>query len=332
MKKLVSIIIPVYNTEKTVAACLESVLGQTYGSFEAIVVDDGSTDGATAICDAYGRKDARIKVIHRQNGGLSAARNAGLASAAGEYITFLDSDDLMSPTKLELMIGAMERYGADMSCCDVHAFRAEEHFEMSSYMGEADVPPVVSGREEAVWLFTRAFTGPVTWVWNKIYTRQLIGDTVFDTAVDIAEDTVFNAQIMAKLDKMVYIPQKLQHYYQRPGSQMNTGSGRIYLALGQAQLREYRLLEKTGGEPFQEVHLYSCLSKLALLETQAHFDKNKAVAQQLVQLYRQLLAENAGRMKSGKERAKTFCFLHMRALFHALKRKWYVAEEQRKAL
>lgn len=119
MKPRVTIIIPVYNVEKYLARCLDSVLGQHISCWEAVLVDDGSCDGSGAIADAYAARDGRFHVIHRQNGGLSAARNTGiewaLQNCMGEYLSFLDSDDWLHPQFLELMLDAMESTGAKVA-------------------------------------------------------------------------------------------------------------------------------------------------------------------------------------------------------------------------
>lgn len=93
MKELISVIVPVYNVEKYLRRCVDSILKQTYRNLEILLVDDGSTDGCAAICDDYGRKDVRVRVIHKENGGLSSARNVGIDAAMGELLAFVDSDD-----------------------------------------------------------------------------------------------------------------------------------------------------------------------------------------------------------------------------------------------
>ena len=115
----ISVIIPVYNMGPWLRDCLESVLAQTFTSFECILVDDGSTDDSPQICDHYAKKDDRFRVIHKANGGLSSARNAGLDDAAGEYIAFVDSDDVILPDYLKILYEALHQNDADMSICGV---------------------------------------------------------------------------------------------------------------------------------------------------------------------------------------------------------------------
>lgn len=119
---LISVIIPVYNTEKYLVECLDSVLAQTYTNYEAILVDDGSTDQSPAICDEYADRDPRFRVIHRENGGLSEARNTGLDVARGKYIYFLDSDDRLVPNTLEYAFNKLFETGADFVFFDGQSF------------------------------------------------------------------------------------------------------------------------------------------------------------------------------------------------------------------
>lgn len=113
-KNIVSVIIPVYKTEKFLKRCLDSILAQTYRDFEAILIDDGSPDRCGTICDAYAAKDKRLRVIHQTNQGLSAARNAGLNICRGEYIAFVDSDDYVAPEFLQVTIEKLRNARADM--------------------------------------------------------------------------------------------------------------------------------------------------------------------------------------------------------------------------
>lgn len=117
--KMVSVIIPVYNVEKYIRECVDSVIKQTYRDIEIILVDDGSTDSSGILCDEYAKNDLRIKVIHKQNGGLSSARNAGIEIATGDYLTFVDSDDYIALDMLEQLMYAIEHFDADFVACGI---------------------------------------------------------------------------------------------------------------------------------------------------------------------------------------------------------------------
>ena len=118
MEQLVSIIVPIYNVEKYIKECIDSIINQTYKNLEIILVDDGSPDCCPKICDEYSKKDKRIKVIHKENGGLSSARNAGLDVAKGEYVSFIDSDDVVDEKFIETLYNLCIENNCDISECN----------------------------------------------------------------------------------------------------------------------------------------------------------------------------------------------------------------------
>ena len=137
----ISVIVPVYKVEQFLPACVQSILGQTFADFELILVDDGSPDGCGALCDAYAGQDGRVRVIHQKNGGLSAARNSGIAAATGEFLAFVDADDIVAPDYLEQLYCALRSSGADMALCAVEDVNEDgtplEHPETSAAYGSS---------------------------------------------------------------------------------------------------------------------------------------------------------------------------------------------------
>lgn len=125
MTDLVTVIVPVYNTEKYIKKCVDSILGQTYTELEVILVDDGSTDSCPRICDSYAERDSRVRVIHKENGGLSDARNAALDIVSGSYVTFVDGDDYIEKNYVEYLYSLIKKYGADMSICSYKSVDAD---------------------------------------------------------------------------------------------------------------------------------------------------------------------------------------------------------------
>ena len=119
MKPLISVIVPIYKVEKYLAICVDSLLRQSYGNLEVILVDDGSPDECPAICDKYQNKDNRIKVIHKKNGGLSDARNVGLDIAQGEYVAFVDSDDFVDEDYIYKLYNALQQNGTSIAVCGI---------------------------------------------------------------------------------------------------------------------------------------------------------------------------------------------------------------------
>ena len=144
-KPLLSIIVPVYKVENYLQKCIDSILAQTFTDFELILVEDGSLDGCPALCDAAAAKDARIRVLHQKNGGLSAARNAGLDVARGEWIGFVDSDDYIAPEMYETLYKAVQSTGADLALCDYAAVDEAGIPCLPPYTGLAQ--RILTGRE-----------------------------------------------------------------------------------------------------------------------------------------------------------------------------------------
>lgn len=134
--KLLSIIVPTYNVRLYVGECVQSLLHQDYKNFEIIIVDDGSNDGSSEICDSLQRLDSRVKVIHQKNAGLSSARNSGLKVATGDYISFIDSDDLVSPTMFTELIDSLEKNNADVAICNFEVFNRENRYKGTRYIDE----------------------------------------------------------------------------------------------------------------------------------------------------------------------------------------------------
>jgi glycosyltransferase involved in cell wall biosynthesis len=213
---MISVIVPVYRVEKYIRLCVESILGQTYPDFELILVDDGSPDSCGAICDEYAAKDTRVRVIHKENGGLSDARNAGLDIARGEYITFVDSDDYIAPNMLELLLNKLERYGADISVCGYRMV-----FEDSSEtdeLPEEDKDFCMTGPEALKPLLEGAPHMPVA-SWGKLYRAELFADIRFPVG-RLHEDTFTTYRLVYKCGKVVCSGLRLYFYLQRVDSIM----------------------------------------------------------------------------------------------------------------
>lgn len=154
----ISVIVPVYNTEKYLDRCIRSIINQTFSDFELILVDDGSKDNSGFICDEWEKKDSRIKVIHQKNAGAGAARNAGLRVAKGEYIGFIDSDDWIEPQMYEVMYNAIEKYSADVGMCNISSrieFSIRTEFSMHESYDNRKFPFELKNQEEMLSIFFR---------------------------------------------------------------------------------------------------------------------------------------------------------------------------------
>lgn len=176
---MISVIIPIYNVEAFLSACLDSVVQQSHTDLEIILVDDGSTDSCPEICDAYAAADARIKVIHQQNRGLSTARNAGIESSSGEYITFVDSDDFILPDMLERLLELARRYDADYVQCGYNPCEENAVLQNTVYpCTEAEEPLIYDGPMDRVNAYLQRNTVYV-YVCGKLYSRRLFDEIRF---------------------------------------------------------------------------------------------------------------------------------------------------------
>lgn len=212
MTPKISIIIPVYNVEKYLVECLDSVLAQTFNDFECIVIDDGSPDNCPAICDEYARKDNRIKVIHKKNGGVSSARNVGLDAVRGEWVVFVDSDDWIDKRYLEVLYANAIKQGVDVSIGGTNAFKNGTFVRIYD-IGTFET--ILNPESIMLRMFDRKQTS-LRMGWCKLFKAQFIkdGKIRFDEAVMRAEDTLFfyNLYSSGKVAKIYFTPQPLYIY------------------------------------------------------------------------------------------------------------------------
>jgi len=213
----ISVIVPVYNVEKYLSRCIDSILNQTFSDFELILVDDGSTDNCGAICDEYAQKDSRIRVIHQENQGVSSARNHGVEAAMGEYVTFVDSDDWLDSVFLERMYQAMIRYDADMSVSNITQIRDEE-IAVPKF-GEEQVFDARGAVEYYARTYDDRFTGPMV----KMLRREIALKYPFPTDRTYAEDKAVTYKWFFESRKTVDIGDQLYYYRVREGSAMRSG-------------------------------------------------------------------------------------------------------------
>ncbi len=215
---LISVIIPVYNVEKYLRRCLDSVIAQTYQKLEIICVDDGSIDDSGKICDQYAVRDARIKVIHQENQGLSAARNRGLDAAEGEYIAFVDSDDYILEDMYKKMLDKLLNYNVDLCVCQWQY----EFSDGRQVVKRKNIDPTIYGRkaslEFARFLYMGNYeNGVVVAAWNKLYRRVLLDKIRFEGRIH--EDEAFCGRIMAK-NISVYVMEEQFYVYAQNGDSL----------------------------------------------------------------------------------------------------------------
>lgn len=206
---LVSIIIPIYNAEKTIERCINSILNQTYKDFELLLLDDGSTDTSGLICDSFAENDIRIKVFHKENSGVSDTRNQGIAMAVGEYLQFVDSDDWLAPDATRFFMRTMKEHRCDMVIADFYRVIGERvaqkgDIEKDGIMGRADYAASMLQKPEDFYYGV---------LWNKFYKKSIVDkyDIKMDTAVSWCEDFMFNMEYVRHVDTVFAL--KIPVYY-----------------------------------------------------------------------------------------------------------------------
>lgn len=268
----ISVIVPVYKVEPYLRKCLDSIVGQTYRNLEIILVDDGSPDNCGAICDEYAAGDERIKVIHKENGGVASARNAGLAVASGDYIGWVDSDDWIETDMLEYLLAGAQRHGADIAVC-----------------GRVEVYPnrrVPQGWEnEEIWDAEQALGLLLeddllrNYLCDKLWRRELFQDIYFPEGRNF-EDVATTYKLIEKAEKIVCLPECKYFYLQRENGIVRSRDIYNSMAYYKAEQERYLYLRERYPQ-FQErmecglvlsvVHTWErCLHAPAMVRRQYH--------------------------------------------------------------
>lgn len=215
----ISIIIPVYNVEKYIGRCVESLLRQTFEDIEIILVNDGSKDNSGRLCDETAKKDARIKVFHQENQGVSVARNTGISNASAEYIIFVDSDDFVAQTMCERLYKIITEKNCELVVCRAYDTDSEE---LISYPEEKDLPaPVVLDRDDGVFKMANPLENFCT-PWGKIFKKELVLNCKFPVGVPMAQDLHFVYSYLSFCEKIVFTEEKLYYYFAREDSTVHT--------------------------------------------------------------------------------------------------------------
>ena len=243
----ISVIVSIYNIEKYIARAVESICTQTYKNLEIILVDDGSTDNSGKICDEFAKKDTRIKVLHKENGGLSSARNEGIKIVTGDYIAFVDGDDWIDTSMYEDMLKAIQTYDADIAICNYKAVGREHTIDTST----EDIA-VFEGRETLKVFVEEDENYQIqNAAWNKLYKRNLMGELRFPEG-RLFEDIVYTTKLLVGSKRAVYINKAYYNYvFDRSDSIMNSkkverlltdqvtayrGKGEFLLSIGEKEL------------------------------------------------------------------------------------------------
>ena len=256
----VSILVPVYKAEKTLDACVESILAQSYADFELLLIDDASPDHCPEMCDAWAKSDRRVRVIHRKNGGLSAARNTGIETARGRYIVFVDSDDFLEPDTIRRAVAEQERTGAELVIFNlVYANDRGERWPTPDFTIFQD--EILD--EDGVWARYFALENQkiyYTVAWNKLYTAKLFADGLRFPEGKRYEDQFFMLDVLRRCQTVACLGYQGYRYVQHSGSTMAVagvapqlpGTPRVSAGMESLFCRERQL--PPGRGPFERRH------------------------------------------------------------------------------
>ena len=308
MNSLISVIIPVYKVEAYLTACVESVLRQTYQNFELILVDDGSPDNCPQMCDAFAARDSRIRVIHKENGGLSSARNAGIEIARGKYLAFLDSDDLWSPLFLERLYRAIQETGADFSVCLFRQFS-----ETPAVLTPDESKTELLTQRQAFECFFNERNVNMVVAPNKLYRRHLF-DAVRYPVGQIHEDEAVIHEIIGAAPTVAWVSE--EHYLYREAPNSITTSKFSLKRLDEMYAKEQRIrwFESHSMSDWANRTRVIYLSNLMRLyrTTQQELDDKTAarkVCRKLYETFRSVYSPELVRRESLKMRLRCLLFL-----------------------
>ena len=264
----ISIIIPVYRVEAYIYECIDSVLRQDYADFEIILVDDGSPDRCGAICDAYAAADPRVRVIHKENGGLSDARNAGLAHASGEYVLFLDSDDYWNdPHVLTRLTERVRLTGAELLNFSYQKF-FEDTGVTEPYFSETEsMPHPLTLPQQLSWLTQRGLY--IASACNKMIRRSLLDGLTFRRGV-FSEDIEWCAALLLRAGSVDFIPESFYCYRQRSGSIRHSIRDKNCRDLADAILRCLGLCQTADDGRREALLRYTAFQYGTFIANQAH--------------------------------------------------------------
>ena len=297
----ISIIVPVYNIIEYLPRCVESLRKQTYDKIEILLVDDGSTDGTSALCDALAAEDVRIRVFHKQNGGSSSARNLGIQEATGEYLGFVDSDDYVTNDYIDTLVREVDT--AQLVCAEY--FLVNENREECHKSELSSTDKKIMSANEAINMLQKqdAFQG---YLWNKIFLRDIIinENIWFDSRIKIWEDMLFCLKYLMKIETVCYVGKPIYYYVQRSSSAMNNNIWKENTQL--VALNEMWKTSKSIEGPFREYIKNYYANDLAGLLGKENFQDRKSIVQTIK------LIESMKAKLSFKHKVKVFIFKYIK--------------------
>lgn len=304
---LISVIVPVYNVERVLHFCIDSIIAQSYKDFELILVNDGSADNSGEICDQYAERDKRISVIHKENGGVSSARNVGIKKSKGEYICFIDADDYMEKSMIETMVHYMHTSQSDIVSCGVN-WVDEDGNTLSIKCGDE----CVLNQPDAIkCLLTNGIIREQ--VWDKLYKREVIHNVRFVEGKKI-DDVFWTYRAIGNARKIAVIKDALYFYTQRSSSVMGAG----YQDYWMQTLEAYQKRCDYISEAFPEVYdvsvsslINTCMYHMQMAQLS---DRNQKQIEQIQSVVKSKKSEKIYKNQVLKQKVWLWMFVHFPVL------------------
>lgn len=322
MNELTSVVVPVYKVEKYLDRCVESLVNQTYQNLEIILVDDGSPDRSPEICDEWEQKDSRIRVIHKPNGGVSSARNAGMEIAGGEWLFFMDSDDILPENALEGLLARQQTYEADLVCGSFYNMRTRDRSYYKTY------PDKVISRQDFADNMSFLITELYPTSCGKLFNTRIIKKhgLAFPMNIPWGEDAIFHYRYLAHVSSVVTTAQCVYHYdMTREGSAMKKYYENVnQFAQHQFGIQKELILSVEGDHTeiikgLEKNHFVNCLPNYVFNET------NRKTLAQKIQEAASFFPESANHEVYG-EAVRQQNWLKVARLWKQQNFKWYVKE------
>lgn len=307
-EELVSVIIPIYNVEKYLKKSVESVINQTYSNLEIILVDDGSTDLSYKLCEELKNEDTRIVVIHKENGGLSDARNKGIDIATGKYLFFLDSDDYIEKNTIEILYNTLKTDGTDMVIFNfIKIFDTGEIIQENTNINSHEIVDanVLLKRivQDKYWRYVPA--------WNKLYKKEIWTSLRFPKG-KLHEDEFVIHKVLDKCERISIIPNKLLYYVQRSGSIMNNISDKNRIHITMAFVERTNFYLEHGMEKQASKMFLNTIDRYIYKIDVSNVEKNNELKQEIKKIYKKINKKNIGL----KSNIKVFLAIYFEKIFN----------------
>ena len=304
-EKKISIIVPIYNVEKYLNKCVESIVNQTYKNLEIILVDDGSVDNCPAICDMWAKKDSRVKVIHKQNGGLSDARNFGLDIMQGEYVAFVDSDDYVEKDYIEKLYSAIIQNNADLAVCDYNT--VDETYNILDKSKQDLKEKVYNAENKFDYLFCETGIQYIV-AWNKLYNIEIFKSLRY-VKNKIHEDEYIIYDVINHCKNIVTIRDRLYNYLIRANSITGSKQPNIRM-LDAVDAFKYRLSKLNNNSKYFSLVLNQYFYSFVL--TYNKVKSNKELRKIVIERYNEEYRKYSKFLKAFKNKLKYFLFRYFK--------------------